>query len=143
MLRAALDRLQSTTVATSIRQQHQRRRVEPEEHRASAGEAGPDALRAALLPRLGRVFSRAFLGLTALAGLAGSLKALVFQIATLTDVSWTTSGEALLMVIVGGMQTLAGPRVGALVKGLLRGLVKRSCVWGSEFKGSKQVPPLV
>jgi branched-chain amino acid transport system permease protein len=52
---------------------------------------------------------------SALAGLAGSLKALVFQIATLTDVSWTTSGEALLMVIVGGVQTLAGPLVGALV----------------------------
>ncbi len=52
---------------------------------------------------------------SALAGLAGALKALVFQIATLTDVSWTTSGEALLMVIVGGMQTLAGPLVGALV----------------------------
>ncbi len=51
----------------------------------------------------------------ALAGLAGSLKALVFQIATLTDVSWTTSGEALLMVIVGGVGTLAGPLAGALV----------------------------
>jgi branched-chain amino acid transport system permease protein len=51
----------------------------------------------------------------ALAGLAGALKALVFQIATLTDVSWTTSGEALLMVIVGGVQTLAGPLVGALI----------------------------
>lgn len=52
---------------------------------------------------------------SALAGLAGALKALVFQIATLTDVSWTTSGEALLMVIVGGVQTLAGPLIGALV----------------------------
>lgn len=51
----------------------------------------------------------------ALAGMAGALKALVFQIATLTDVSWTTSGEALLMVIVGGVHTLAGPLVGALV----------------------------
>ena len=51
----------------------------------------------------------------ALAGLAGALKALLFQIATLTDVGWTTSGEALLMVIVGGVQTLAGPLVGALV----------------------------
>jgi branched-chain amino acid transport system permease protein len=50
-----------------------------------------------------------------LAGLAGALKALVFQIATLTDVSWTTSGEALLMVIVGGVNTLAGPLVGAIV----------------------------
>ena len=52
---------------------------------------------------------------SALAGMAGALKALVFQIATLTDVSWTTSGEALLMVIVGGVQTLAGPLIGALV----------------------------
>lgn len=51
----------------------------------------------------------------ALAGLAGGLKALVFQIATLTDVSWTTSGEALLMVIVGGVNTLLGPLAGALV----------------------------
>lgn len=51
----------------------------------------------------------------ALAGLAGSLKTLVFQIATLTDVSWVTSGEALLMGIVGGLQTLLGPVAGAMV----------------------------
>ena len=51
----------------------------------------------------------------ALAGLAGSLKAMVFQIATLTDVSWVTSGEALLMGIVGGLQTMLGPVVGAIV----------------------------
>lgn len=51
----------------------------------------------------------------ALAGLAGSLKTLVFQIATLTDVSWVTSGEALLMGIVGGLQTLLGPVAGAIV----------------------------
>ena len=51
----------------------------------------------------------------ALAGLAGAIKAIVFQIATLTDVSWVTSGEALLMGIVGGLQTLLGPVVGALV----------------------------
>lgn len=51
----------------------------------------------------------------ALAGLAGSMKSIVFQIATLTDVSWTTSGEALLMGIVGGLQTMVGPVVGALV----------------------------
>ena len=39
----------------------------------------------------------------------------MFQIATLTDVGWVTSGEALLMGIVGGMQTMLGPVVGALV----------------------------
>lgn len=65
--------------------------------------------------RVNRYKLLAYLLSSALAGLAGSLKALVFQIATLTDVSWTTSGEALLMVIVGGAQTLAGPLVGALV----------------------------
>lgn len=51
----------------------------------------------------------------ALAGLVGGLKTLVFQIATLTDVSWVTSGEALLMGIVGGLQTLLGPVAGAMV----------------------------
>jgi len=51
----------------------------------------------------------------ALAGVAGAIKAIVFQIATLTDVSFTTSGEALLMGIVGGLQTLLGPIVGAIV----------------------------
>lgn len=65
--------------------------------------------------RVNRYKLLAYLLSSALAGLAGSLKALVFQIATLSDVSWTTSGEALLMVIVGGAQTLAGPLVGALV----------------------------
>ncbi|MBP6900264.1 MAG: branched-chain amino acid ABC transporter permease [Burkholderiaceae bacterium] len=65
--------------------------------------------------RVARYKLAAYVLSAALAGLAGSLKALVFQIATLTDVSWTTSGEALLMVIVGGVQTLAGPLVGALV----------------------------
>ena len=51
----------------------------------------------------------------ALAGLAGSLKTIVFQIATLADVGWGTSGEALLMGIVGGLQTMVGPVVGAIV----------------------------
>ena len=65
--------------------------------------------------RVNRYKLAAYVLSAALAGLAGALKALVFQIATLTDVFWTTSGEALLMVIVGGVQTLAGPLVGALV----------------------------
>ena len=57
----------------------------------------------------------AFVLSAALAGLAGSLKVMVFQIATLTDVHWTTSGEALLICIVGGIQTLLGPVLGAMV----------------------------
>lgn len=49
----------------------------------------------------------------ALSGLAGSVKALVFQFATLTDVAWQMSGEVVLMTLLGGIGTLAGPVVGA------------------------------
>ncbi|MBW8640682.1 branched-chain amino acid ABC transporter permease [Hoeflea sp. WL0058] len=48
-----------------------------------------------------------------LAGLGGALKATVFQFATLTDVSWTVSGEVILMTLMGGLGTLVGPMVGA------------------------------
>jgi branched-chain amino acid transport system permease protein len=50
-----------------------------------------------------------------LAGLAGSLKALVFQLASLTDVHWTMSGEVVLMTLVGGLGTVFGPVVGAFL----------------------------
>ncbi len=50
-----------------------------------------------------------------LAGLAGSTKAIVFQLASLTDVHWTMSGEVVLMTLIGGMGTMFGPTVGALV----------------------------
>jgi len=48
-----------------------------------------------------------------LAGLAGSLKALVFQLASLTDVHWTMSGDVLLMTLLGGLGTVFGPVAGA------------------------------
>ena len=51
----------------------------------------------------------------ALAGLAGSTKAIVFQLASLTDVQWQMSGEVVLMTLVGGMGTVLGPAVGAFV----------------------------
>jgi branched-chain amino acid transport system permease protein len=47
-----------------------------------------------------------------LAGLAGSLKALVFQLASLTDVHWTMSGDVLLMTLLGGLGTVFGPVAG-------------------------------
>jgi len=50
-----------------------------------------------------------------LAGLAGATKALVFQLASLTDAHWSMSGEVVLMTLVGGLGTLFGPAVGALV----------------------------
>jgi branched-chain amino acid transport system permease protein len=55
----------------------------------------------------------AFVLSAALAGLAGATKVIVFQIATLTDVGFGISGEAVLMTILGGIQTMAGPLVGA------------------------------
>ncbi|NYZ12008.1 branched-chain amino acid ABC transporter permease [Azospirillum sp. RWY-5-1] len=55
----------------------------------------------------------AFVMSAALAGLAGATKAIVFQLATLTDVSWQMSGEVVLMTLLGGMGTLFGPVVGA------------------------------
>ncbi len=55
----------------------------------------------------------AFVMSAALAGLAGAVKALVFQFATLTDVTWQMSGEVILMTLLGGIGTLIGPVVGA------------------------------
>jgi branched-chain amino acid transport system permease protein len=57
----------------------------------------------------------AFVLSATLAGLAGSLKALVFQLASLTDVHWTMSGEVVLMTLVGGLGTVFGPVVGAFL----------------------------
>lgn len=56
----------------------------------------------------------AFILSAGLAGLAGSTKAIVFQLASLTDVHWSMSGEVVLMTLVGGMGTLLGPVVGAV-----------------------------
>ena len=55
----------------------------------------------------------AFVLSATLAGLAGATKALVVQIASLTDVYWPMSGEVVLMTLVGGLGTVFGPIVGA------------------------------
>jgi branched-chain amino acid transport system permease protein len=55
----------------------------------------------------------AFVMSAALAGLAGAMKAIVFQFATLTDVTWQMSGEVILMTLLGGIGTMVGPMVGA------------------------------
>jgi branched-chain amino acid transport system permease protein len=47
------------------------------------------------------------------AGVAGATKAIVFQLASLTDVDWPMSGEVILMTLVGGLGTVFGPVVGA------------------------------
>jgi branched-chain amino acid transport system permease protein len=57
----------------------------------------------------------AFVLSAGLSGLAGATKALVFQLASLTDAHWTMSGEVVLMTLVGGLGTVFGPVVGAFV----------------------------
>jgi len=57
----------------------------------------------------------AFVISTFMAGIAGGTKSLVFGIATLTDVHFSMSGEVVLMTLLGGLGTIFGPVVGALV----------------------------
>jgi branched-chain amino acid transport system permease protein len=51
----------------------------------------------------------------ALSGLAGATKAIAFQFASLTDVHWVTSGDVILMALLGGIRTTFGPIVGAII----------------------------
>jgi branched-chain amino acid transport system permease protein len=52
---------------------------------------------------------------SAMAGMAGGMKATVYQFATLTDASWQISGEVILMTLLGGLGTLTGPMFGAAI----------------------------
>ena len=61
----------------------------------------------------------AFVLSAALSGLAGATKAIAFQFASLTDVHWATSGDVILMVLLGGVATTFGPVVGAIIIGSL------------------------
>ncbi|WP_166256668.1 branched-chain amino acid ABC transporter permease [Marinobacter salicampi] len=61
----------------------------------------------------------AFVISATLAGLAGATKAVVFQFASLTSAHWQTSGEVILMTLVGGLGTVFGPVLGALTVGAL------------------------
>ena len=78
----------------------------------------------------------AFVLSTALAGLAGALKTLVLGFATLSDVHWSLSGEVVLMTLLGGMATFAGPVVGAVtIIGLQNFLADRVGSWVTVIIG--------
>lgn len=62
---------------------------------------------------------QAFVISATLAGLAGATKAVVFQFAALTTAHWQTSGEVILMTLVGGLGTVFGPVIGAITVGSL------------------------
>ena len=70
----------------------------------------------------------AFTVSAALAGLAGALKAIALQIASLVDVTWQMSGEVVLMTLIGGIGTFSGPLVGAFAIGSLEHYLARSPV---------------
>src|SRR6195952_4913212 len=78
----------------------------------------------------------AFVLSAALAGLGGALKTLVLHLATLQDVRWEQSGEVILMTLLGGLGTFAGPVVGAFtVIGLQNFLSDRAGSWTSVIIG--------
>ena len=79
----------------------------------------------------------AFVLSAALAGLAGSLKTLVLGFATLSDAHWSMSGEVILMTLLGGMGTFAGPVVGAFtIVGLQNFLSDRVGSWVTVIIGA-------
>ena len=70
-----------------------------------------------------------------LAGLAGSLKCLVLQLASLSDVHWHTSGEVVLMTILGGIGTLWGPVAGAAIVVNLNNYLANFGGWSTIIMG--------
>ena len=78
----------------------------------------------------------AFVLSTALVGLAGATKALVFQLASLTDVHWTMSGEVVLMTLLGGLGTVFGPVVGAFIVIALENYLAQLGAWVTVVQGA-------
>lgn len=70
-----------------------------------------------------------------LAGLAGATKAIVFQLASLTDVHWSMSGEVVLMTLIGGMGTVFGPIVGAAVIVTMQNYFATFGAWVTVIQG--------
>lgn len=71
-----------------------------------------------------------------MAGVAGSLDALVFQLASLNNVHWSMSGLAILMTILGGVGTFSGPIVGAVVAALMENYLAALGAWVTVIQGA-------
>ncbi len=85
---------------------------------------------------VGRYKLVAFVISSSLAGLAGSTKALVFQLASLADVHWHMSGQVVLMTLLGGLGTILGPVVGAItIVGLENTLADKVGPWVTVIMG--------
>lgn len=72
----------------------------------------------------------------AISGIAGSMKALVFQIASLADLHIATSGEVVLMTLIGGVGTIAGPAIGALIVVIMQNYLAFLGQWVVFFQGA-------
>lgn len=77
----------------------------------------------------------AFILSAALAGLAGGTKSLVFQLASLTDVTWQMSGEVVLMTLLGGLGTVLGPVVGAFIVVAMENYLAQYGSWVTIIQG--------
>ena len=78
----------------------------------------------------------AFVLSAGLAGLAGATKALVFQLASLTDVHWSMSGEVVLMTLLGGLGTVFGPVVGAAIIITMENYLAQLGAWVTVVQGA-------
>ena len=78
----------------------------------------------------------AYLLSATLAGLAGATKALVFQLASLTDVHWSMSGEVVLMTLLGGLGTVFGPVVGAFIIITMENYLAQLGAWVTVVQGA-------
>ncbi len=70
-----------------------------------------------------------------LSGLAGGTKALVFGTATLTDVNYPMSGEVVLMVLLGGLGTVFGPTMGAMILMTMENYLAEFGAWVTVIQG--------
>ena len=77
----------------------------------------------------------AFVLSAGLAALAGGTKAMVMQLASLTDVHWGTSGEVILMTLIGGMGTVLGPIAGAVFLTALENYLAQMGSWVMVTEG--------
>jgi branched-chain amino acid transport system permease protein len=97
------------------------------ENEARAISLGYDASRYKLI---------AFVLSATLAGVAGAANALVFQLAALNAVHWTMSGEVVLMTLLGGLGTVFGPVVGALVVLTMENYLAQLGAWVTIAQGA-------
>jgi branched-chain amino acid transport system permease protein len=77
----------------------------------------------------------AFVLSCAITGVAGGTKALVFGIATLTDVHYSTSGEVVLTTLLGGLGTVFGPAMGAIVVTAMENYLAQFGAWVTVTQG--------